>query len=167
MIIDSTVEPVLPVLRAVGKIPSGIFILTAGSGPGAAAILVSFVQQLSREPMCIGVAIHQARQIAPIIEESRGFTLNICHAGDKILMRKYARHAMMGEDAFAGMRTRRLENGAIVLLDACAYIWCDYHRRIDFGADHDLFIGIATIGDLISDDNAKPVVHIRHDGSNY
>jgi len=167
MIIDSTVEPVLPLLRAVGKIPSGIFVLTVGNGPNAAAMLVSFVQQLSREPMCIGVGVHQARQIAPIIEESRGFTLNICHAGDKILMRKYARHVQIGDEAFAGVRTRRLENGAIILLDACAYIWCDFHKRIDFGADHDLFIGVATIGDLNSDSDAKPVVHIRHDGSNY
>jgi flavin reductase (DIM6/NTAB) family NADH-FMN oxidoreductase RutF len=167
VIIDSTVEPVLPLLRAVGKIPSGIFVLTTGHGPDVAAMLVSFVQQLSREPLCIGVALHQARKIAPIIEKSRGFTLNICQAGDKTLMRKYARQAQTGEEAFADVRTRRLENGAIIMLDACAYIWCDYQKRVEFGADHDLFIGTATLGDLLGEDNARPVVHIRHDGSNY
>ena len=70
MIIDSTVEPILPLFRAVGKIPSGIFILTTGHGPDASAMLVSFVQQLSREPICIGVAIHRDREIANVIQHT-------------------------------------------------------------------------------------------------
>ena len=167
MIIDSTVEPVLPLLRAVGKIPSGIFILTAGHGPEASAILVSFVQQISREPLCIGVALQQARAIGAIIEKNHGFTLNICHTGDRTLLRKYARQALLGEQAFEGVKTRREPNGATILLDACAWIWCDISRRVEFGGDHELLIGVAAAGDLLGDEQAKPMVHIRHDGSNY
>ncbi len=167
VIIDSTVEPILPLCRAVGKIPSGLFVITTGMGPHSTAMLVSFVQQLSREPICIGVALHRNREVSAIIERTGGFVLNICHAGDKNLLRKYARQSLTGDAAFEGMRTHRLGNGGTILLDACAWIWCDLHQRIDFKTDHELIIGTATEGGLSDDDKAKPVVHIRHDGSNY
>lgn len=167
VIIDSTVEPILPLCRAVGKIPSGLFVITTGMGPHSTAMLVSFVQQLSREPICIGVALHRNREVSAIIERTGGFVLNICHAGDKNLLRKYARQSLTGDAAFEGMRTHRLGNGGTILLDACAWIWCDLHQRVDFKTDHELIIGTATEGGLSDDDKAKPVVHIRHDGSNY
>lgn len=167
MIIDSTVEPILPLFRAVGKIPSGIFILTTGHGPDASAMLVSFVQQLSREPICIGVAIHRDREITDVIARTGGFALNVCHSGDKSLLRKYARQGLTGDSAFEGVKTRRLDNGGIILTDACAWIWCDMHQRVNFKTDHELIIGTATQGGLCDDEHARPVVHIRHDGSNY
>ncbi len=167
MIIDSTVDPVLPLLKAVGKIATGLFVLTAGSGEAASATLVSFVQQLSFEPLCIGVSLHNGRSIGQLIEENRGFVINVCHAGDKNLLRRFARHALSGAEAFDGLATRRLDNGGVILLDACAYLWCDFSHKVDLQADHDLYIGIATLGDILGPDGAKPVVHIRHDGSRY
>ncbi len=167
MIIDSTVEPVLPVLRAVGKIPSGLFIVTTGTGPNQSAMLVSFVQQLSFDPLCIGVAIHNDREIGDIIEKSGFFTLNICAAGDKDLLRKYARHALTGDVATADVRHRKLPQGGIVLLEACAFVHCCFSHRLSYHADHELFIGIDQEGDLSENAAAKPVVHTRHDGSKY
>ena len=167
MIIDSTVEPVLPLLRAVGKIPSGLFVLVAGEGPYQSAMLVSFVQQLSFEPLCLGVAIHKDRGIGDIIEKSGFFTLNICSAGDKGLMRKYARHALTGDAALADVAHRKLPRGGVVLLEACAYVHCSFSHRVGYHADHELFIGIAQEGDVTADSAAKPVIHTRHDGSKY
>ncbi len=167
MIIDSTVEPVLPVLRAVGKIPSGLFILTTGEGPHQSAMLVSFVQQLSFEPLCIGVAIHKDREISDIIEKAGYFTLNICPAGDKGLLRKFARHALTGDAATADVEHRKLPQGGILLLEACAYVHCRFSHRVSYHADHELFIGIAQEGDVTGDSKVKPMVHTRHDGSKY
>ena len=167
MIIDSTVEPVLPILRAVGKIPSGLFILATGECPRISAMLVSFVQQLSFEPLCIGVAIHKDREIGATIEKSGFFTLNICSAGDKGLLRKYARHVLTGDAALADVVHRKLPDGGIALPEACAFIYCRYCSRVSYHADHELFIGIAQDGDLIADSAAKPMIHTRHDGSKY
>ncbi len=167
MILDSTVEPVLPILRAVGKIPSGLFILTTGEGPDVSAMLVSFVQQLSFEPLCIGVAIHKDREIGKSIEKSRFFTLNICSVGDKGLLRKYARQALTGDAALADVVHRKLPDGGIVLSEACAFIHCRFCARLSYHADHELFIGIAQDGDLAADSAAKPMIHTRHDGSKY
>jgi flavin reductase (DIM6/NTAB) family NADH-FMN oxidoreductase RutF len=167
VIIDSTVEPVLPMLRAVGKIPSGLFILTTGDGPEFSAMLVSFVQQLSFEPLCIGVAVHRGRAIGDVIEKSGFFTLNICSAGDKGLLRKYARQALTGDAALAGVAHHKLPEGAIVFPEACAYVHCRFSHRVSFHADHELFIGVVEAGDMPPDQGAKPMVHTRHDGSKY
>ncbi len=167
MIIDSTVEPVLPLLRAVGKIPSGLFILTTGAGPDLSAMLVSFVQQLSFEPLCIGVAIHQNRSIGAVIERSGFFTLNICSAGDKLLLRKYARHALVGDQALADVVHRKLPDGGVLFPEACAYLHCRFSHRVSYHADHELFIGIAQSGDISDNSAAKPMAHLRHDGSKY
>ena len=167
MIIDSTVEPVLPLLRAVGKIPSGLFILVTGEGPQLSAMLVSFVQQLSFEPLCIGVAIHKDREIGTRIEKSGFFTLNICSAGDKGLLRKYARQALTGDAALAEVRHHKLPDGGIVLPEACGFVHCRYFARVNYHSDHELFIGIAQEGDLTADSVAKPMIHTRHDGSKY
>ena len=168
MIVDSTVEPVMPMLRAVGKIPSGLFVLTAGQGPQMCAMLVSFVQQLSMEPICIGAAVHKDRAIGKAIEHGGGFTLNICHAGDRALLRRFAGRSFMGDAAaLKDLPSRHLPNGAVVLTEACAYVCCERPRVLDFGGDHLLYVGIAADGDVLTPDDARPMVHVRHDGSKY
>ncbi len=167
MIIDSTVDPILPMFRAIGKIPSGLFILTAGRGPELSAMLVSFVQQVARDPLVVAAAINRERPMTAAIEKSGGFIINIIGAGDRILLKKYARQALSGPEAIEGVRTRHLDDGGIVLLDASAWVKCRFRQRVDFGADHDLFLGVVEDGGLNDSPHAQPVVHIRHDGSNY
>jgi flavin reductase (DIM6/NTAB) family NADH-FMN oxidoreductase RutF len=167
VIIDSTVDPILPMFRAIGKIPSGLFILTAGQGPDLSVMLVSFVQQVARDPLVIAVAINRTRPMAALIEKSGGFVLNIIGSGDRTLLKKYARQALTGPESIQSVRTRHLDDGGIVLLDACGWIKCRYRQRIDFAADHDLLLGVVEDGGLNDTPHSQPVVHIRHDGSNY
>jgi flavin reductase (DIM6/NTAB) family NADH-FMN oxidoreductase RutF len=166
-VIDSTVDPILPMFRAVGKIPSGLFILTAGRGPDFSAMLVSFVQQAARDPIMIAAAINRERPMTQAIERSGSFVLSIIGAGDRALLKHYARHALTGSEALAGIRHRRLDDGSVILSDACAWIQCRFRQRVEFGADHDLFLGVVEDGGLNETPHPQPVVHIRHDGSNY
>ena len=166
-IIDSTVDPILPLFRAVGKIPSGLFILTAGQGPDFSAMLVSFVQQAARDPIVIATAINRERPMTQAIERSGVYIINIIAGGDRALLKKYARHALVGSEAIEGVRSWRTGDGCVVLPDACAWIKCRFRQRVDFGADHDLFLGVAEDGGLNDTPHTQPVVHVRHDGSNY
>jgi flavin reductase (DIM6/NTAB) family NADH-FMN oxidoreductase RutF len=43
--------------RALGTIPSGLFIVTAGTGAEATGALLSFVQQVGFEPPCVTIAV--------------------------------------------------------------------------------------------------------------
>lgn len=164
-------ERVEPVRAALGRIPSGVFIVTAGEGARAVGTMVSLVQQISLEPACVEVALKPERSLARLLREGGVGTrlvINVCHAGDKTLLRKYAKASQTGAEAFAGVRTRRLEgSGGTVLLDACAYLECELRQVVPFGADHDLYIVQVTGGGLLGDGGLKPVVHVRHDGGKY
>ena len=169
MIIDSTMEPVLPVLQAIGQIPSGVFIVTVGKAGDAEAsgTLVSLVQQVAIEPLYLGLAVRRGRALAAALTPGRKFVLNICHAGDKHLLRHFAKESRNGAGAFAGVAARQLDSGLTVLTEACAYIECEIVRKLEMGADHDLFIARAHDGALLGDGDLKPMVHVRHDGSKY
>ena len=58
-----------------GRLPSGMFVLTAASGEKRTGIIVSFVQQACINPPMVTVAIRKGRPIMPLISESRQFGL--------------------------------------------------------------------------------------------
>lgn len=170
----SAVTEVKPMLCALGKIPSGIFVITAvGHGGGGVGTLVSFVQQVSMEPLLIMLAVKKGRAIYEVLKPGSGnnspklFVLNIAATGDKALLKKYAQGEMIGAEAFAGVPHQFLASGQVVLKDASAYLECEVVKLVDLGADHDLIIGRPISGGLLGDPPRKPALHLRRDGSKY
>ena len=154
-------------LKALGRVPSGLFVLTAGKGETAVAMLVSFVQQVSLEPLMLGVALKPDRVASAAITSEKHFVINILHAGEKTLLRAFAKKSTMGKDAFAGVNSKTLPTGGAVLLDACAFLECQLIGVHDIGGDHQLYVGRVVGGDLLGDPAAKPTVHVRQDGGKY
>jgi flavin reductase (DIM6/NTAB) family NADH-FMN oxidoreductase RutF len=154
-------------LKAVGRVPSGLFVLTAGKGESAIATLVSFVQQLSIDPLLLGVALKPARAASAVLAREKHFVINILHAGDKSLLRAFAKKSASGKDAFAAVDSRPLPTGGAVLLEACAFIECELTAVLDVAGDHSLYVGRVVGGDLLGDPGAKPTVHVRQDGGKY
>ena len=62
-----------PHAQALGRIPSGLFILSAGTGDQATATLVSFVQQVGFEPPVVVVALRKGRFIKTDPSQGRGY----------------------------------------------------------------------------------------------
>ncbi len=100
-----TDEVKLAIGKALGKIPSGIHILTTGQGPAALAMLASWVQQAGFNPPAITVAVAKGRPAGAAIHQNQAFVLSILAEGDKELLKKYARGTVPGEDPFAGVPT--------------------------------------------------------------
>lgn len=151
---------------ALGRIPSGLFVITAGEGPATLATLVSLVQQVSLEPPCIALAVQPERAIARRLVSGERFGLNILHAGDRGLLRRFAKASAAGTEALADVPHRVTPAGA-ALLDACAFLECTVTRTLDPGGDHVLVIARVDSGDLLGDPAAKPMVHVRHNGLRY
>lgn len=151
--------------RALGRIPSGVFVLTTGSGPKAAAMLASWVQQASFAPPCVSVAVAKDRFLGPALRENRVFALSVVGEHDAHLMKKYARGLKPGEDAFAGIDTTLAPGGSVVLADALAYLECELLTVCDFGSDHDLFVARVTAGQLLKEGQAFS--HQRGNGFHY
>jgi flavin reductase (DIM6/NTAB) family NADH-FMN oxidoreductase RutF len=154
-------------LQALGRVPSGLFVLTAGKGDDAVAMLVSFVQQLSIEPLILGVALKPDRAASAAIAREKHFVINVLHAGDKSLLRTFAKKSTAGKDAFAAVSSRPLPAGGAILLEACAFIECELSSVLEVGGDHQLYVGRVVGGDLLGDPAARPTVHVRQDGGKY
>jgi len=160
-----------PMLRALGKIPSGIFVITTTHG-GGVGTLVSFVQQVGMEPLLIMLAVKKGRAILHALRsdsqpEPLRFVVNIAATGDKALLKKYAQKEMTGAEAFAGVPHLKLDSGQVVLKDAYAYLECQVVQVVDVGGDHDLILGRPLSGALLGDPLRKPAVHLRRDGGKY
>ena len=155
----------LSIGKALGRVPSGVYVLTASHDGRSTAMLASWVQQAAFAPPSVSVAIATGRPIAEMIRASRQFALSIIARDDTTLMKKYARGVKDDENPFAGVRTRLGSLGAPILTDALAYLECRLLHACDFGADHDLFLAEVVAGEMLRDGYA--FAHQRGNGFHY
>ena len=149
--------------QAIGRIPSGLFVLTAAHEDRRAGMLVSWVQQLCFEPPMISVAVGKGRPIMPLISESRRFGLCQLAEDDKLLLRKFAGGIDADDDPFLGLE---LAGASVpILSSSMSYLECDLACHLDVEGDHDLFVGQVHAGRV--NRNSEPKVHIRRNGMRY
>ncbi len=150
---------------ALGKIPSGLFILTARHEDHRAGILVSWVQQVCFQPPMVSVAIAKGRAIMPLISESRRFGLCQIADTDQVLQRKFAAGVDGSDDPFLGFELLHTTVLNVpILANALAYLECELTCHMDVEGDHDLFIGSIRAGSSAA---GKPRVHLRENGFKY
>lgn len=157
-----------PGVEVLGRVPSGLYIVTCRGKSGNHGFLASWVQQAGFAPPAISVAIKQDRPIMRDMAPGRMLTLNLLAEGDddsKALMRAYARGFEIGEDAFAGQELADGANGSPYLVKALGYIECRVLRVLEPSTEHNLVIGQVLDGKLLRE--GKPSVHIRKSGKNY
>src|SRR5262245_50355879 len=116
---DSTTrsEP-SPLGQALGRVPSGLFILTACQGERATGMLASWVQQAGFEPPMLTVAVRRDRYVGDWVASSGRFALSQIVAGRKGLLRHFARGFEPDAPAFDGLALRDDARGGPVLADA-------------------------------------------------
>jgi flavin reductase (DIM6/NTAB) family NADH-FMN oxidoreductase RutF len=149
---------------ALGRVPSGIFILTACRDNAETGILASWVQQCGFNPLMISVAIRADRFLVNWLAEGTGFTLNILDDSQTDMIVHFGRGFGPDDDAFAGLPVTRADCKAPVLEEALAYLDCQVEQRYTPG-DHVLVIGQVVGGRMLNE--GHPMVHIRKNGSHY
>jgi 3-hydroxy-9,10-secoandrosta-1,3,5(10)-triene-9,17-dione monooxygenase reductase component len=152
--------------RALGRIPSGVFVLTAGDGGvGSVAMLASWVQQVGFAPPMVSVAMAKGRPAGEAVKREQRFGLSVLGEKDHLLMKKYARGVAAGDPAFAGVAVRTSGGGVAHLADALAYLECRLVRACDFGGDHELLVGEVTEGKILRE--GASFTHLRGNGFHY
>ncbi|QJW94135.1 flavin reductase family protein [Frigoriglobus tundricola] len=159
-----TADPSESLAAALGRIPSGLFVLTAGSGSAETGMLASWAQQCSFDPPQVSVAINKQRDVVERLAEGAAFVLNVIPEGGKALVAHFGKGFGPGEPAFKGLEIVRESETPPVLRAALAYLVCRVADRLDVG-DHVLVIGRVTAGAVLHD--AKPTVHVRKNGLKY
>jgi flavin reductase (DIM6/NTAB) family NADH-FMN oxidoreductase RutF len=149
---------------ALGRLPSGLFVLTARRGQAETGMLTSWVQQCAFDPPAISVAIKNGRAILGWLTEESPFTLNILDDTQTDMVAHFGRGFSLEEPAFDGLEIEHPGRGAPVLAEALAYLECTVTRRFSVG-DHELFVARVTGGNLLGE--GQPMVHVRKSGMHY
>lgn len=153
------------VSTALGKIPSGLFILTASYEERRLGMLASWVQQVCFTPPMVSIAVGKGRPIMPLISESRRFGLCQLPKGEKIILRKFAGGTDSGQDPFLGFDL--LQNTVLdvpIFTHALSYLECELTCHMDVEGDHDIFVGKVVSGGYFQ---GEPHVHVRDNGMRY
>ena len=141
-----TDEQKLPIGKVLGRITSGVYVLSATHDGTSAAMLASWVMQAGFEPPCISIAIATGRPIIEMIRRSSLLAVSIVAEHDKTLMKRFARGFKEGEDPFAGIATSRSPAGVPILSDALGWIEAKLIHTCAYAADHEILIGQVTAG---------------------
>ncbi|MGF1499094.1 MAG: diflavin flavoprotein [Elainellaceae cyanobacterium] len=152
--------------KALGRISSGLYILTAQKGDLNGAMLASWVSQASFEPLGFTVAVAKDRAIESLMQVGDRFVLNILEEGNyQSLMKHFLKRFPPGSDRFAGIKTRTAENGSPILADALAYLECEVASRMEC-SDHWIVYSTVQAG-KVSKPDALTAVHHRKIGNYY
>jgi flavin reductase (DIM6/NTAB) family NADH-FMN oxidoreductase RutF len=148
---------------ALGKIPSGLFILTARHEGAETGMLASWVQQCAFSPPLVTVAIKQGRLLSDWLTDGAPFTINLLDEDQTDMIGHFGRGFAAGEPAFEEIDL--LPHGtAPILAEALAYLHCRVVNRHTAG-DHEVLICQVLGGAVINE--GRPMVHIRKSGFHY
>jgi flavin reductase (DIM6/NTAB) family NADH-FMN oxidoreductase RutF len=150
---------------AIGHIPSGIFILTIGTGSRSTGMLASWVMQAGFEPPTVSVAVKLGRYVCDWLSEGQPFVLNLVGDGQKTLLKHFSQGFEPGTPAFEGLETTHCARGVPILKDSLGYLECEPAGHVDSG-DHRIFLAKVVRGRL-NESEHKPMVHIRKSGAHY
>jgi flavin reductase (DIM6/NTAB) family NADH-FMN oxidoreductase RutF len=150
---------------ALGRVPSGLFILTASDGERETGMLISWVQQCSLDPPQVTVAVRKGREVLAWLETGKTFTINLLADKQTKFIGHFGKGFSLDEDAFTGLNVERSPDAGPVLLDALAHMRCQVVNQVS-GGDHELLIATVIGGRLHTPDGA-PLVHVRKNGLRY
>jgi flavin reductase (DIM6/NTAB) family NADH-FMN oxidoreductase RutF len=159
-----TIDPHKGLAGALGRVASGLFVLTARQGDCETGMLASWVQQCSFDPPQLSIALKPGREIARWLVPDAAFTLNILDDTQTDMIAHFGKGFKASEPAFNTLDLRRLDHSGPVLCEALAFLECRVMTRISAG-DHDLIIGRVVHGEMLSE--GHPMVHVRKSGLHY
>jgi len=150
--------------NSLGKIPSGVGVLTSKNGAEESAMLASWFQQASFDPPMITVAVNKERPIQSLIQASKKFCVSIFHTNQKELFSHFAKGFQPGENPFDGIGFERRATECAVISDAMSYLDCELINSVDAG-DHTVYLGRVIDAGTLND--GKSMVHLRSNGFRY
>jgi flavorubredoxin/flavin reductase (DIM6/NTAB) family NADH-FMN oxidoreductase RutF len=145
--------------KALGRISSGLYIITSHKNGTKSAMLASWVAQASLQPLGFTVAVAKDRAIESFMQVGDRFVLNVLEeANYKELKRHFLKRLLPGADRFADVRTQTAKNGSPILTDALAYMECEIVSNMEC-SDHWLMYCIVKDGRVSKPDGVTAVRH--------
>lgn len=153
-----------PLARALGRIPSGLYVVTTLRGGEPVGFVGSFVMQMGFEPPTVCVAVGRTRPHLADLRESGHFAISILDKQASGLMAPFFKRLAEGNSPFAQLRVIHAASGAPVLADSLAWVACRVVGEHPTG-DHVAVFGDVVEGALLRE--GEPTVHLRKNGLAY
>lgn len=154
---------------ALGKIPSGLFIITWRENDRDRGMLASWVMQAGFVPPLVTVAVAPGRDLLAAIDAGTGFVVNVLAENQRPLLARFGKPPAAGEDPFAGLGLGRAPGGAPTLDGAAAWLECIPVSRTAGSdavpADH--VVVLARVSGAAPGPDTVPLVHLRKNGLRY
>lgn len=152
------------VASALGRLPSGLYVLTARRDDRETGMLASWIMQAGFVPPMVTVALAMDRPLAGWLAAGTTFAINILSAEQRPLLAHFGRGFTEEEPAFDGLELRRSAEGIPLLSGTVGNLLCQPRSHVDSG-DHHVFLASVVGGHV--DSELPPLVHIRKNGLRY
>ncbi len=153
------------IAQALGRIPSGLFIVTTTGSSGTTGFVASFVQQVGFDPPTIAIAVNRERGPLQAIRENGRFSLSLLDKSSSGLMGRFFSKLKDGETPFDGQPIHTTAAGSSVFSDALAWYDCKLLENGYDNGDHHVLFGVVEEADLSHE--GDPLIHLRKNGLDY
>jgi flavin reductase (DIM6/NTAB) family NADH-FMN oxidoreductase RutF len=157
------------IARALGRIPSGLFVVTWRSDEEGAdhGMLASWVMQAGFAPPAVSIAVGTSRGFLAAIDAGRPFVVNLLSESQRGLVGRFGRPASAEHDPFAGVPLERAACGAAIVMPTSGWMECRAVSRAPVG-DHVIVVAeIGAAGDPTGASADDPIIHLRKNGLRY
>lgn len=153
-----------PEAAAIGKIPSGLFIVTTVLEGRKEGYLGSWLQQTSFAPLMISMALKPGRPCHAAIKDHGRFSVHVVGQNNGGLMKPFW-SVKEGVDPFAGLEHSLTPRGNILLKNALAVLECEARASV-FPGDHEIIFAEVVEAHMLQSED-KPLTHVRKSGLSY
>lgn len=153
------------IAQALGRIPSGLFIVTTTGDSGTTGFVASLVQQVGFDPPTIAIAVSSERGPFQAIHENGRFSLSLLDKPSSGLMGRFFGKLEDGETPFDGQQMHITATGSSVFSDALAWYDCKLQESEYNNGDHHVLFGVVEEAGLSHE--GEPLIHLRKNGLGY
>ncbi len=143
--------PVELINKVTWKIPNALCLLGSRSGDEWNGMTVSWVTQVSMEPVLIAVSVDQTAVTHRLVAESGVFTVNLWDKSDTRPFVKFSKPATKEGMTLNDRPIREGQTGAPIFEEAVAYLECEVRHAYDVGT-HTLFLGEVVAAEIRDDE---------------
>ncbi|MEE9472602.1 MAG: flavin reductase family protein [Acidimicrobiia bacterium] len=143
--------PVELINKVTWKIPNVLCLLGSRSGNEWNGMTVSWVTQVSMEPVLIAVSVDQKAVTHRLVAESGVFTVNLWDKSDTRPFVKFSKPATKEGMTLNDRPIREGQTGAPIFEEAVAYLECEVRHAYDVGT-HTLFLGEVVAAEIRDDE---------------
>jgi 3-hydroxy-9,10-secoandrosta-1,3,5(10)-triene-9,17-dione monooxygenase reductase component len=144
-----------------GKILSGLYVITAQGENGPLGMLASFIQQAGFAPPMISIALGRDRPILGALVGGAMVGVNILGKHNRALLSAFIKPG----DPFSDIPIVANEHRLPQFADAFAFLACRVTDRLPCG-DHDIVVAEVLDGALQREDD-QPMFRVRRNGFDY